>query len=45
MDIRTVVAVIRGEEDLDRVVAASADLVRRTNGHVIGVHAEPSPAA
>jgi len=45
VDIRTVVAVIRGEEDLDRVVAASADLVRRTNGHVIGVHAEPSPAA
>lgn len=45
MDIKTIVAVIRAEDDLGRVVDVAAALLRGSGGHVIGVHAEPSPAA
>ncbi|MEC9342304.1 MAG: universal stress protein, partial [Pseudomonadota bacterium] len=45
MELKTVVAVIRGNEDLDRAVGLSAALVRESSGHLVGVHAEPSPAA
>lgn len=45
MEIKTVVAVIRGQEDMERVVSVAAELVRDSSGHLIGVHAEPSPAA
>ena len=45
MELKTVVAVIRGQEDMERVVAVAAALVRDSNGHLVGVHAEPSPAA
>lgn len=45
MDIKTIVAVIRGKEDLGRVIGVAAALVREKNGHLVGVHAEPSPAA
>jgi len=45
MDNKTVVAVIRGQEDMDRVVSVAAALVAESGGHLIGAHAEPSPAA
>ena len=45
MEFKTVVAAIRGQEDMDRVVSVAAELVRDSEGHLIGVHAEPSPAA
>ncbi len=45
MELKTVVAVIRGQEDMERVVSVAAELVRDSSGHLIGVHAEPSPAA
>ncbi|MCB1451425.1 MAG: universal stress protein [Nitratireductor sp.] len=45
MDPKTVVAVIRGEEDLQRVVRAAAGVAGIDKGHVIGTHSEPSPAA
>jgi nucleotide-binding universal stress UspA family protein len=45
MELKTIVAVIRGQEDMERVVAVGAALVRDSEGHLIGVHAEPSPAA
>ena len=44
MDLKTIVAVVRGEEDLERVVSVTAGMVA-PGGHVIGVHAEPSAAA
>jgi nucleotide-binding universal stress UspA family protein len=45
MDIKTIVAVIRGQDDLERVVGVAGALVRDNGGHLIGVHAEASPAA
>ncbi|MEZ5871749.1 MAG: universal stress protein [Nitratireductor sp.] len=45
MDPKTVVAVIRGEDDLQRVVSAAAGVAGIDKGHIIGTHSEPSPAA
>lgn len=44
MELKTIVAVIRGEDDLERVVSVASALIAE-GGHIIGVHAEPSAAA
>jgi nucleotide-binding universal stress UspA family protein len=45
MQYKTIVAVIRGEKDLGRVMDVASAFALQSQGHVIGVHAEPSPAA
>ncbi|MFZ1814610.1 MAG: universal stress protein [Rhizobiaceae bacterium] len=45
MFAKTLVAVIRGEEDLPRVLDVAGAVALKNEGFIIGVHSEPSPAA
>jgi len=43
MTYKTILAVIQGNEDLDRVLDCALALAARHGAHVIGVHSEPIP--
>lgn len=42
MSYNTILAVLRGENDLDRVVKCAVSLAGRHESHLIGLHAEPT---
>jgi len=42
MSYKTILAVLRGEADMDRVLACAIALARTHDSHLIGLHAEPS---
>ncbi|MCR9134833.1 MAG: universal stress protein [Alphaproteobacteria bacterium] len=42
MTYQTILAVLRGENDMDRVVKRAVSLAARHESHLIGLHAEPS---
>ncbi|HWK14569.1 MAG TPA: universal stress protein [Rhizobiaceae bacterium] len=43
MDYKTILAVLHGEKDSDRVLDAALPLAQRFSAHLIGVHAEALP--
>lgn len=43
MSYKTILAVLRGEEDCDRVLKAALPLCTQYGSHLVGVHAEPAP--
>src|SRR5690554_5221712 len=43
MSYKTILAVLQGREDADRVLDCALPLATRFSAHLIGVHAEPIP--
>lgn len=43
MTYKTILAIIQGENDIDRMLDTALPLAARLNGHLIAVHAEPLP--